>query len=428
MRGLVSEEKIRSAMVLYPGKTKKEVESKLREDIKKRLQKTLMVTGLLLAMSLILLYKERKEGRIQALVRPGVGMEETVQTVQIETADGWRKTEVSVSAVELEEEQIDKLHQETEAYLDTVVAGENENLQRVECNLYFPDEVLDSFEVSWSTDALWLLDVKGEVHNDGLTEEKVVTITAKIEYGTEFRVYERRVVVCPKEYTQEEKLLLGIEEELIKLEETSRTQKEVALPEMINGRKIQLLENKGLSSVGFLGILAVLLPVFVYQNYFSEIEKKKKDRADQARNGYTEFVTKLSLMLVAGVSVREAFGRLAKEYAKTYGNRFVLTEELQVTCRELENGCPEAVAYEAFGDRFGQVAYQRMASLLSQNATKGVQNIRELLLQEAKEVMAEERTKIKIRGEQTGTKLLLPMMGFLVLIFAVLLMPAFGMF
>jgi dihydrodipicolinate synthase/N-acetylneuraminate lyase len=45
--------------------------------------------------------------------------------------------------------------------------------------------------------------------------------------------------------------------------------------------------------------------------------------------------------------------------------------------------------------------------------------------EEAKEVMAQERAGIKVKGEQAGTKLLFPMMGLLFLVFAILLVPAF---
>ena len=51
--------------------------------------------------------------------------------------------------------------------------------------------------------------------------------------------------------------------------------------------------------------------------------------------------------------------------------------------------------------------------------------MRNLLLQEAKEVMAQEKAHIRQKGEQAGTKLLLPMMGMLFLVFAILLVPAF---
>ena len=126
--------------------------------------------------------------------------------------------------------------------------------------------------------------------------------------------------------------------------------------------------------------------------------------------------------------MRQAFVRLAEEYEKNHGSKHVLAAELKVTRQELDNGCSEAVAYEEFGRRLGVLPYRRMASLLTQNVSKGVQGMRQLLLLEAKEVMAQDRANIRQRGEQAGTKLLLPMMGLLLLVFAILLVPAFQSF
>ena len=427
MRGLLPEERIRAFLALFPGKTKEEVEQRLETGLKRKLIRIIPAVLVLLTGAIWVACGEKRGREAQRILRPEAGSADKIQKVQVETADGWREIEIPVAALELSEEQIEELQAEAEEYLDIVIAADNESLQRITTDLYFPEMVSDTFKINWSTDVPWLLDSKGQVHNENLAEERAVTVTARIDYGTEFRVYERRVVLYPKVYTQEEAVLHGITEELVRLEGESRFREEISLPSVIDGRNIRLSQGEGLSISVYLGVLAVLLPVFVYHNYFSKLEKEKKKQEEQARNGYAEFATKLSLVLMAGVSVREAFLRLSKEYAKTYGEDYILTKELKVTCRELSNGCPEAVAYEAFGNRFGQVPYQRMASLLSQNVTKGVQNIRELLLHEAKEVMAEERTKIKVRGEQAGTKLLLPMMGFLILIFAILLVPAFRM-
>ncbi len=158
------------------------------------------------------------------------------------------------------------------------------------------------------------------------------------------------------------------------------------------------------------------------------VEELQKQRKEQAENSYSEFIAKLSLLLATGISIRQSFFRLAKEYEEHYGEGHILTIELKVTKQELEHGYSESAVYDMFGKRMGVLVYQRMASLLTQNVSKGIQGIQTLLLQEAKEAMAQERTNIKIKGEQAGTKLLLPMMGMLVLVFAILLVPAFWSF
>ena len=134
------------------------------------------------------------------------------------------------------------------------------------------------------------------------------------------------------------------------------------------------------------------------------------------------------MLLAAGNSVRQVFIRLAAEYEKNYGVSHVLAAELRVTKQELDNGRSETIVYEDFGRRIGVLAYRRMASLLTQSVSRGVQGMRTLLLQEAKEVMAQEKAHIRQKGEQAGTKLLLPMVGMLFLVFAILLVPAFQSF
>ena len=223
-------------------------------------------------------------------------------------------------------------------------------------------------------------------------------------------------------------MLMAVEEELLRIEEESRRSETVTIPKTILGQSMRMKTENTSTVRCFLLLIAGMLPVFGYYTYFEQQEKQQKLRLKQAAGAYTEFVTKLTLTLVAGVSVRQAIGRLAREYAKTYGKDYVLAQELKVARQELENGRPEQEVYEALGNRIGLVPYQRMTALLCQSVSRGVQDIRSLLLAEVKEVTAQERADIRIRGEQAGSKLLFPMMGFLVLIFAVLLVPAFQMF
>jgi len=426
LRCRIPEERLQSARRLFPGKTRKEVEVLLQEKLSRAMLKA-GIAALVFFLTAVLLIISGKEESL-VILRPETGETEVVYRLQLEGENGWEPFDIVVAPTEYTEEQIAKLHEQTEVYLDREVVGENKNFSEVRTELNFPEELGQGIELRWSTDTLWLLDEKGRVHNGNLEKSKKVTITAKIYYGTEFRLYERQVTVYPKLYTQEEENVQNAIANIQKLEEESRTEREFRIPDAVNGRAVGLVKQEGVMRVFSLGLIAMLIPLFVYWRFLERLEEKRKKQTEEAKKGYTELVTKFSLMLVAGISVRQIFSRLCREYEKTYGKDFSLTKELHVTNQALLNGCPEAEAYEAFGERIGLVSYQRMAALLTQNCSKGVKNIKELLLLEAKEVMAEARAEIRIQGEQAGTKLLLPMMGFLVLIFAILLVPAFEMF
>ena len=211
------------------------------------------------------------------------------------------------------------------------------------------------------------------------------------------------------------------------MEADSRTEEKIALPHEIAGWQVRRQKNRfGIEA--FLVMVAVLLPLLAWSFYQSETQEFEKIRKEQAETAYSGFVIKFALLLAAGVSVRQCFYRLETEYSAVYEKGHCLALELKRTKQELEHGYSENAVYELFGRRMKYLPYQRMAGILGQNSVKGMQGIRELLLQEAREVMAEERTRIRMRGEQVSSKLLLPMMGLLLLVFGILLVPAFQTF
>lgn len=422
----VPEGKLRDALELYPGKTREEVRRILAKEVGKRLLPGGFLSAFLVVLALCMGKEVSEE---EGILRPSPGQPGTVVQIQLETENGWKRIPIEVGALQYTPEQVEALHREAETYLTEVVPGNNESLEKVTESLFFP-EILPfaGGEIYWSTDAPWLITSEGEVLNETLEEEQRAEIRAEISYGSESRVFSRTVTVCPAVFSEEEALLRSIRKEIEENEQASRTSERFVLPESVRGYPIEREVSAGMNSKAFLLLLAMAIPLFLYSGYFSGLDTKRKERKEQAENCYPEFVTKLSLLLAAGISVRQALERLAKEYEKNHGGGHILAAELKVTRQELENGRSETVAYEDFGRRIGILVYQRMASLLTQNISRGVQGMKGLLLQEAKEVMAQERATIRQKGEQAGTKLLLPMMGLLGLVFAILLVPAFQSF
>lgn len=422
----IPDKKLRDIMELYPGKMREEVRELAFRDLGRRLLVGVLLTVALLTVALAL---GNGEPETAGIIRPAPGAKATAVQVQIALGEEWKSIPLEIGPLEYEDIRIEELHAEAVVYLENVVPGENECLGKITKALFFPQKLpATGGDIYWTTDAPWLITSEGEVFNEGLTEPLSVQITAEVFYGSESRFFSEVVTVYPKVYTEEEAILREVQAELTAQEQTSRKKERFMLPETVLGYRIKQMEVGGVNGSAFLVLLAVTIPLFLYSNYFGNLDTRRKERKEQAENAYTEFVTKLSLMLAAGISVRQAFVRLAEEYEKTRGPKYVLTEELKVTKQELDNGASERIVYEEFGRRTGVMAYRRMASLLTQNVSRGVQDMRNLLLQEAKEVMAQERANIRQKGEQAGTKLLLPMMGILLLVFAILLVPAFQSF
>ena len=67
----------------------------------------------------------------------------------------------------------------------------------------------------------------------------------------------------------------------------------------------------------------------------------------------------------------------------------------------------------------------RFTSLLSQNLRKGSTDLTALLNEEAKIAFDERKRRARIKGEEAGTKLLLPMMMLMIVVMVLIMVPAF---
>lgn len=426
---IITEERVMAAMPLYSGKTREEVREQLASEMLHRMG-LIMLAGILMFIISFVLAKSQKEENQRILKRPAAGEAPLKVPVVLEIEEGLLEGELELGAHQYSEEEIEKLHANAEVWLRNSIHGANKDLLHITEALQLPRELPEySARLSWHSDHPELVTAAGEVKNEELSEPTEVTVEAKIFYGEEYRVFAEQITVLPKAYTKTE---LAYREGMAKLQEqemAERTEESFFLPETVLGMRLMLPEEKKVPILSVCAALLAMLFPAAYYGYFNDIETKKKKRVKEAREAYQEFMTRLSLLMAAGLSSRHAWKRLTEDYTKRYGSSgHVLAKELFVTESELENGRSEASAYEAFGERLGIVSYQRLASLLAQHVAKGVQGMQQQLLSEAREVLAQEREQIKLRGEETGTKLLLPTMGLLVLVFAILLVPAFASF
>ena len=142
--------------------------------------------------------------------------------------------------------------------------------------------------------------------------------------------------------------------------------------------------------------------------------KEKQARQKQMCLDYPEVISKLTLLLGAGMTVRKAWRKIVNDYdsrIKQQGKRAVY-EEMKYTCRQMDGGVPEAECYEKFGRRCGTQEYMRFGALLSQNL-------------EAIQSFEERKARARRLGEEAGTKLLLPMFLMLAEVLVIVVVPAF---
>lgn len=143
---------------------------------------------------------------------------------------------------------------------------------------------------------------------------------------------------------------------------------------------------------------------------------------------YAEVVSKLLILLGAGMSLKQAWNRISAQYSdkrqkKQIKERYIY-EEMIITNHEILDGESERLAYQKFGERVDLGEYQRLIRMLLQNLQTGSRGLCKLLEQESENALEERKALACKLGEEAGTKMLLPLMMMLGIVIAIIMIPA----
>ena len=178
----------------------------------------------------------------------------------------------------------------------------------------------------------------------------------------------------------------------------------------------------------FLALLCFGAGILLVLHKIREEDEKRLKRSDALLAEYPGFIMKLTLLLEAGMTPPKAFLSMVQDYRRNRdrsGEKSLVCEEIAAFCHELESGVSEGDAYQHFGERCAEIHYRTLASLLSQNRRRGSRQLCSVLEREAMEAFEERKRRSRVQGETAGTRLLVPMTLMLVIVMAIILVPAY---
>lgn len=224
----------------------------------------------------------------------------------------------------------------------------------------------------------------------------------------------------PQEETQKE-LLAAIEEYNREKDDPDY----YYLPAELDGKRLQWIRPGDTSGTLFAGLCFAAAVLLLGQQSRVEQQKLRK-RREQLLMDYPAFVMKFTLLIQAGMTVRRAFQKIGEDYlrCRPVRPRFAY-EEIVTACREMESGVSELEAYRRFGERCSQIQYKTFSTLLVQNLQKGSRQLSDMLEREAMEAWEERKRKARILGESAATRLLFPMLLMMLVVMALIMIPAF---
>lgn len=390
--------------------------------------------GVILAFSILigigLLLKEFLSEEDLIIRRNPSGEGSRIEQFQVEIEGGEEKefVQIEIGEQEYEEEEIAELFEEVMDKLDKVILGENESFDRVEQDLNLVNS-LEGYPVhiDWELDSYKVMNIYGEIQEEKLTEEgKLVEIRGIITYLKEKTIYIRNVMIYPEQLEGMDLILHQVEEAVAEQEERTRKEEFFTLPKEVAGRNLYWSQKKEFTGL-YVMFFGIMLSVFLVYREKEKVKRIRMERQEELVRAYPAMVSKLNMLLGTGMTIRNAWEKIVNTYEnqKELLGESVVYEEMSMTLKEIKGGIPEGEAYERFGKRCELTNYMKLGVLLSQNLRKGSKGIADLLQVEAIQAFENRKSLAKQRGEEAGTKLLMPMMGMLAVVLIMVMVPAF---
>ena len=372
-----------------------------------------------------------KDGKLGRDEKGGGSRNETV----LATVDGICErvpVQIRVDEQGYIEEEATAILKEVSEELEAKILGSNEKRSYVTMDLDLITSIPGyPVSIQWTLDNYDHMGLDGTLR-EGIPEEGVTVhlrAVLSFEYGQKQmaqKTWETTVTLYPPDLQNPEQVIEALEHLGKEETEKSRDETALSLPDEIAGHAVTWGRDTAISGyqvLGMGGLIFLLLAAWGRQKA-SEAIKIRKNRLLQ---DYPEILEQFSLLIGAGMTVKSAWYKIVDNYQerKDRCGKRPAYEEMVRTCFEMQGGVPEGESYENFGKRCQTQEYMRLGLLLSQNQRKGTRGITELLSLEAIHAFEDRKARAKRKGEETGTKLLVPMIMMLAVVLVIVIVPAF---
>lgn len=389
-------------------------------------------------ISVMLYIEERKAVKepIDQIERNGYEQGDKSVTVWV-TGDSkdciCEKRTILVKEKQYSDDELIELSNRLDEVLWQIILGENDSVDAVTQNLNLVSKVEGfPFDISWKSGNPLILSSKGIIDNDTLSEESEdgvnISLTAVITYGRYREEKEGMLRVFSKEIPEEEDFMKVLDESIHEMDVMSQSMDNQILPTEICGRKVYFYkasDHKGI----VIFVAGIIVAVLSALSMDKKIEEKMQVKKEQMRRDYPEILNKFALYHTAGMNPRSIWNLLSTSYARSSKKRKrYIYEEMLITNRSMQEGQGELSAYDDFAARVALPEYKVFVNLLQQAVTKGRDDFDRVLYEEMDKAEKQESLKVRITGEEAGTKLLIPMFMMLMIVLVIVMVPAFMSF
>lgn len=382
----------------------------------------LFAAGLMVALLLgICAYRETKLDNGYELQRNSV--EEGSYEQELIARLGKTRIPITITVEEqlLSKEEAEAEFLKAEEQLPNLLKGENDSLLNVNTGLNFVNQVPGTcVEVEWTNIQYEYFYSDGRRREDvSLTEPVELTVSAILLCQQYTKDYATVIRILPEEQNTEEKLRTLVSQK----QEEHREKTTVVLPDEFEGQ--QITWSKPLDAT-FLYFLALVLMAAAAMKFGRKRDEKEAQiqRLEELERDYAQIVSKFSMLLSAGLSIRNAWERIVVMQKRKGELDKLVYQEMNWGLMQMQKGISELEVYERFGMKVKEIHYKKLMALFVSDKRRGSIPLMDAMNQEMMLAWEEQKRKTRQRGEKIGTKLLIPMIGMLGVVFVIILVPA----
>jgi len=388
----------------------------------KKLSASLGVILAVCMVGMLVCISSQDDKLIRSLTRAGYGKGQTSYQLDVEYDGTGETVEIVLDPQKHTEQEILDIFSDSYDAVIKEMLSDNTSLQ----DIHSPLNLIGSYgqiRIHWDIEDVSLINYNGELSGSiGENEHLPVSIYATFTMEDTSQTFSIPLVLTAQTPSDNEKLAGEIMDSIAR--NNSAYDPEVTLPDSINGRALEFRKTKS-NTAQILLILGVIGAAAVFLLYDKRLEKEADKRRDEMTGDFSEIVFKLSLLYEAGLSIFRSWERIVTEYeASGQTQSHYAYREMRYTLDQIRNGRSEAESYGQFGKRCGLHQYIRLGNILEQNLQKGAKGMKTLLRQEAQDSFEERKRLARRKGEEASTKLLIPMIMMLVVVMAVIAVPA----
>ncbi len=357
------------------------------------------------------------------LVRNGIGEDDEEIQLILDMNDGAQTYEydITVEPMRVTKEQAD-------GYFAGAVAEIEADFQLIEeivpVSASYQMGLVDA---SWSFYPRGIVTQNGDVVWEEIPEDgAMVSAEVMLECGEYEQIYQFAFMLKAPILSAEEKAMQALDI-WMETEMQKEGEEMVALPTELEGVRLQW-SSKTDSLTGKMVLLEIIMVFLLWYMQKKQNEQEKRKRNRSMESEYPEIIEQLALLLGAGMTIRQAWNRIATRYSdkrqKEQTHENLIMEHVVAMNRRITEGENERIAYQRFADEVGLACYHRLIRLLLGNFEKGSSGIAQSLEQEGRLAYEQRIHQAKKLGEEASTRMLMPLMCMMLVVMAIVMIPA----